>query len=125
VVRVLKFVLIGVLLFFLPAVYAVKKETKQPKEILFKYAKDEGDKVQLYVNQIPLVQLLKYIEDKTAIAIHYRDLPNTLISGRCIGFALEDVLNCLLERSFNMIFRYPTLAQQNTNLVKKALPKEI
>jgi hypothetical protein len=67
----------------------------------------QGSELQLEVRQMPLAQVLDSIAQKTQVNIHYSALPEGLVTATCVGTALKQVLECLLDKKADLIVRYP------------------
>ncbi len=67
---------------------------------------EKGSEFQLEVRQMPLVQVLKELANKTTVPIHYSVLPEGLITATCVGSSLKPVLECLLNHKADIIVRY-------------------
>lgn len=73
-----------------------------------------GD-LQLKVRQMPLAKVLDFIANKTHVPIHYSLLSEGLVTATCVGTALKQVLECLLDRKADLILRYPHAQTQTAN----------
>jgi HEAT repeats len=74
---------------------------------------NKGSELQLEVRQMPMVEVLKMIEVKTQMPIHYSVLPEGLVTATCVGSSLKQVLECLLDRKADLIVRYPRNADKS------------
>ncbi len=76
---------------------------------LFRLVKGKGkdSELQLEVRQLPMASVLKAITKKTHVPIHYSVLPEGLVTATCVGPALKQVLECLLDSKADLIVRYP------------------
>jgi hypothetical protein len=88
--------------------------------------KDTGAELQLEVRQAPLAQVLDSIASKAGVRINYSVLPDGLVTATCVGSTVKQVMECLLVRKADLVFRYsgqPTKAdhqgQQNSELVRR------
>jgi HEAT repeats len=62
--------------------------------------------LQLRVRAMTLPQMLEHIVRKTKIPIHYSILPEGSVTTTCVGADLKQVLDCLLNRKVDVIYRY-------------------
>lgn len=68
--------------------------------------KDRGAELQLEVRQAPLMKVLNAIADKTGLRINYSVLPDELVTATCVGPTVKQILECLLVRKADIVFRY-------------------
>ena len=92
---------------------AVKSTDKGINQFLV--TDSQGAELQLEVRQMPLAEVLNSIADKTHVPIHYSVLPEGLVTATCVGQALKQVLECLLDRKADLIVRYPQTPSERDN----------
>jgi hypothetical protein len=68
--------------------------------------KDTGAELQLEVRQAPLTKVLNSISNKTGLRINYSVLPDGLVTATCVGSTVKQVMECLLVRKADLVFRY-------------------
>lgn len=61
---------------------------------------------QLNVKQAPWVDLLAMIANKAGVKINYAVLPAELVTARCSGSSVKQVLECVLVGKADLVFRY-------------------
>jgi len=81
-----------------------------------------GSELRLEVRQAPLKQVLDKIAGDTGLLIHYSVLPEGLITATCVGTTLKQVMECLLDRKADLVFRYP---RGLSGGVSQSQPKEV
>ena len=87
---------------------------------------DQGSELQLDVRQMPLEKVFATITAKTGVPIHYSVVPEGLFTATCVGASLRQVMECLLARKSDLIFRYPKqAAQAQATVSDKNRPAEI
>ena len=87
---------------------------------------DRGSELQLDVRQMPLEKVFATITAKTGVPIHYSVVPEGLFTATCVGASLRQVMECLLARKSDLIFRYPKqAAQAQVTVLDKNRPAEI
>lgn len=74
--------------------------------------KETGLELQLEVRQAPLAQVLDSIASKTGVRINYSVLPDGLVTGTCVGSTVKHVLECLLVRKADLVFRFSRQASK-------------
>lgn len=67
--------------------------------------KVKGSELQLEARQMPLPKILDNLTLKTHIPIHYAVLPDGLVTATCIGTNLKPLLECLLAKKADLVFR--------------------
>lgn len=82
-----------------------------------------GTELQLEVRQAPLQQVLDKIAGDTGLPIHYSVLPEGMVTATCVGTTLKQVLECLLDRKADLIFRYPQASSQGVS--QQIQPEEV
>ena len=68
--------------------------------------KETGVELQLEVRQAPLAQVLDSIANKTGVRINYSVLPDGLVTATCVGSTVKRLMECLLVRKADLVFRY-------------------
>lgn len=81
---------------------------------------DTGAELQLEARQAPLAQVLNRIATQTGVRINYSVLPEGLVTATCVGPTVKQVLECLLARKADLIFRYPSQAAKTVSLKQPA-----
>lgn len=81
----------------------------EEQNIRFFMTEDAGAELQLEARQAPLAQILNRIASQTGVRINYSVLPEGLVTATCVGPTVKQVLECLLARKADLIFRYATL----------------
>lgn len=71
-----------------------------------------GAKLQLEARQAPLTKVLDSIASKTGVRINYSVLPDGLVTATCVGSTVKQVMECLLARKADLVFRYPRQASK-------------
>ena len=84
--------------------------------------KETGAELQLEVRQAPLAQVLDSIASKTGVRINYSVLPDGLVTATCVGSTVKQVLECLLVRKADLVFRY---SRQASKADPKGQPEEV
>ena len=84
--------------------------------------KDPGAELQLEVRQAPLARVLDSIASKTGVRINYSVLPDELVTATCVGSTVKQVMECLLVRKADLVFRY---SQHATKTDLKGQPEEV
>ncbi len=84
--------------------------------------KDTGAELQLEVRQAPLAQVLDSIASKTGVRINYSVLPDGLVTATCVGSTVKQVMECLLVRKADLVFRY---SQQASKADPQGQPEEV
>jgi hypothetical protein len=74
--------------------------------------KDMGAELQLEVRQAPLMKVLDAIANKTGVRINYSVLPDELVTATCVGSTVKQVMECLLARKADLVFRYSRQASK-------------
>ena len=85
-------------------------------------AENTGSELRLEVRQAPLKQVLDKIAGDTGLLIHYSVLPEGLITATCVGTTLKQVMECLLDRKADLVFRYPRGLSRGVSQIQ---PKEV
>lgn len=108
------------LFLLMPGILSAARNTNRLKEqnIRVVMTEDIGAELQLEARQAPLAQVLNYIANQTGVRINYSVLPEGLVTATCVGPTVKQVLECLLARKADLIFRYPSQA------AKTASPKQ-
>lgn len=81
---------------------------------------DTGAELQLEARQAPLAQVLNRIATQTGVRINYSVLPEGLVTATCVGSTVKQVLECLLARKADLIFRYPSQTAKTVSLKQPA-----
>lgn len=104
----------------MPGILSAARNANKPQEqnIRVVMTEDIGAELQLEARQAPLAQVLNYIANQTGVRINYSVLPEGLVTATCVGPTVKQVLECLLARKADLIFRYPSHA------AKTASPKQ-
>jgi hypothetical protein len=84
--------------------------------------KDRGAEVQLEARQAPLAQVFNRIASKTGVRINYSVLPEGLVTATCVGTTVKQVMECLLARKADLVYRYP---RQASKADPKSQPEEV
>ncbi len=77
---------------------------------------DNGAELQLQARQAPLSKVLDSIASKTGVRINYSVLPDGLVTATCVGPTVKQVMECLLVRKADLVFRY---SQQPSKAVRQ------
>ncbi len=94
------------LFLLIPAgIIAVNTAWAQPRIDLIT-SKDKGSELRLEARQAPLVQVLAKLAQKTQLQINYSVLPEGLVTATCVGSSPQNILECLLARKADLVFRY-------------------
>ncbi|MDD5461379.1 MAG: HEAT repeat domain-containing protein [Methylococcales bacterium] len=83
--------------------------------------KDKGAELQLEARQAPLMKVLNVIANKTGLRINYSVLPDELVTATCVGPTVKELLECLLVRKADLVFRY---SQQTSKAYPHGQPLE-
>lgn len=81
---------------------------------------DAGAELQLEARQAPLAQVLNRISNQTGVRINYSVLPEGLVTATCVGPTVKQVLECLLARKADLIFRYASQTAKTDSLRQPA-----
>lgn len=87
-------------------VSVLEANTSGELKIDLRITNNPGTELQLDVREAPLSQVLESVVLKTLVPIHYSVLPEGLVTATCVGSALKQILECLLDRKADVIFRY-------------------
>ncbi len=98
---VTKFWAISLLVLMSTALCADEKSVRVSK------TEDAGSELQLEARQMPLASILDKIAKVTGVPIHYSMLPKGLVTACCAGATVKPILECLLNKKADLIFRYP------------------
>ncbi len=79
---------------------------------------DKGSEFQLEVRATQLSAVLDNISNKTKTPIHYSVLPVGLINATCVGSSLKPVLECLLAKKVDLVFRNSPSPSQANNIAE-------
>ncbi|MDD5320863.1 MAG: HEAT repeat domain-containing protein [Methylococcales bacterium] len=82
---------------------------------------DNGTELQLEARQAPLSKVLDSIASKTGVRINYSVLPDGLVTATCVGPTVKQVMECLLVRKADLVFRY---SQQPSKVGPQGQPVE-
>jgi len=104
------------------ALAAVDVSSTGEQNIRLVMTKDTGAELQLEVRQAPLAQVLDSIARKTGSRINYSVLPDGLVTATCVGSTVKQVLECLLVRKADLVFRY---SGQTTKAESRGQPAEV
>jgi hypothetical protein len=83
---------------------------------------DKGAELQLEARQAPLSQVLDSIASKTGVRINYSILPDGLVTATCVGPTVKQVMECLLARKADLVYRY---SQQASKADPDRHPEEV
>ena len=83
---------------------------------------DMGAELQLEARQAPLAKVLDGIASKTGVRINYSVLPDGLVTATCVGSTVKQVMECLLVRKADLVFRY---SQQPSKADPQGQPEEV
>lgn len=77
-------------------------------------SKNAGGGLRLEATQVALNDLFAALSNTTGVLIHSSALPDGLVTAACEGAGIKPVLECLLNKNADMVFRYPQngLSQQ-------------
>ena len=104
---VIKFCMTGLFLLMSGALLAAVDVSNQGEQkIRLIMTKDTGVELQLEVRQAPLAQVLDTLASKTGVRINYSVLPDGLVTATCVGSTVKQVLECLLVRKADLVFRF-------------------
>ena len=101
---------------------AVDVSNQDEQNIRLVMTKDTGAELQLEVRQAPLARVLDSIASKTGVRINYSVLPDGLVTATCVGSTVKQVMECLLVRKADLVFRY---SQQASKADPKGQPEEV
>lgn len=101
---------------------AVNVSNPAYQNIRLAVTKDTGAELQLEVRQAPLAQVLDNIASKTGVRINYSVLPEGLVTATCVGSTVKQVMECLLIRKADLVFRY---SRQASKADPKGQPEEV
>ena len=119
---VIKFWVISLFLLMSGALLAaVDVSNPEDQNIRLVMTKDSGAELQLEVRQAPLAQVLDSIASKTGVRINYSVLPEGLVTATCVGSTVKQVMECLLLRKADLVFRY---SRQASKADPKGQPEE-
>ena len=119
---VIKFWLISLFLLMSGALSAaVDVSNPEDQNIRLVMTKDSGAELQLEARQAPLAQVLDSIASKTGVRINYSVLPEGLVTATCVGSTVKQVMECLLLRKADLVFRY---SRQASKADPKGQPEE-
>ena len=119
---VIKFWVISLLLLMSGALSAaVDVSNLEDQNIRLVMTKDSGAELQLEARQAPLAQVLDSIASKTGVRINYSVLPEGLVTATCVGSTVKQVMECLLLRKADLVFRY---SRQASKADPKGQPEE-
>jgi hypothetical protein len=102
----------------LSAAGSVTKQEEQNIRVIM--TEDTGAELQLEARQAPLAQVLNRIATQTGVRINYSVLPEGLVTATCVGSTVKQVLECLLARKADLIFRYSSQAAKTVSLKQPA-----
>ena len=110
---VIKFWVISLFLLMSGALSAaVDVSNPEDQNIRLVMTKDSGAELQLEARQAPLAQVLDSIASKTGVRINYSVLPEGLVTATCVGSTVKQVMECLLLRKADLVFRYSRQASK-------------
>jgi hypothetical protein len=69
--------------------------------------RNAGSELQVEARQVQLAQIINKIASETGVPIHYSALPEERVTATCVGATVKQVMECLLDRKADVIFRYP------------------
>ena len=101
---------------------AVDASNQGEQNIRLVMTKEAGIELQLEVRQAPLAQVLDSIASKTGVRINYSVLPDGLVTATCVGPTVKQVLDCLLVRKADLVFRF---SQQPSKADPVGQPEEV
>lgn len=81
-----------------------------------------GAELQLEARQQPLPRILKTMTEKTGVPIHYSVLPQELMTAKCTGTTVKQVLECLFNKKADLVFRY---AKHREKDISQHRPEEV
>jgi hypothetical protein len=85
---------------------AVDARNQGEQNIRLVITKETGIELQLEVRQAPLAQVLDSVASKKGVRINYSVLPDGLVTATCVGSTVKQVLECLLVRKADLVFRF-------------------
>ena len=96
------------------ALLAAAVDVNNPDEqnIRLVITEDMGAELQLEARQAPLAKVLDSIASKTGVRINYTVLPDGLVTATCVGSTVKQVMECLLVRKADLVFRYSRQASK-------------
>ncbi len=97
--------LMACLFMLMPVLLLAKQQTVQ--QIKISTSKNAGGELQLEATQAVLNDLLGQLSKITGVLIHASALPDELVTATCVGTSIRPVLECLLDKKADMVFRYP------------------
>jgi hypothetical protein len=85
---------------------AVDVRNQDEQKVRLVITKDRGAELQLEARQAPLTTVLNTISNKTGLRINYSVLPDELVTATCVGPTVKQIMECLLARKADLVFRY-------------------
>lgn len=82
---------------------------------LIHFENDQVEAMNLEVVQKPLPDVLELIAKKANITVHFSGLPETPISATCTADNTKQILECLLDKRADLVFRYGQSATDANN----------
>ncbi|WP_333874293.1 HEAT repeat domain-containing protein [Methylobacter sp.] len=104
------------------ALSAVNGSNSESSYIRLVMTKDAGAELQLEVRQASLPQVLDSIVRKTGVRINYSVLPDGLVTAICVGSTVKRIVECLLDRKADLVFRY---SRQPSKADPHGTPEEV
>ncbi|MGZ4954201.1 MAG: HEAT repeat domain-containing protein [Methylobacter sp.] len=104
------------------ALSAVNGSNSESSYIRLVMTKDAGAELQLEVRQASLPQVLDSIVRKTGVRINYSVLPDGLVTAICVGATVKRIVECLLDRKADLVFRY---SRQPSKADPRGTPEEV
>jgi hypothetical protein len=97
---------------------AVDANNPDGQNIRLVITEDIGAELQLEARQAPLAKVLDTIANQTGVRINYTVLPDGLVTATCVGSTVKQVMECLLVRKADLVFRYSRQASKTDPLGK-------
>lgn len=96
------------LLLLMPETLLAVMDVSHPGEqnVRLVMAEDVGAELQLEARQAPLARVLDSIASRTGVRINYSVLPDGLVTATCVGSTVKQIMECLLARKADLVFRY-------------------
>jgi hypothetical protein len=99
---------IACLFLLIPGVLLAAVDLSNPGEqnVRVVITEDTGSELQLEARQAPLAKVLDSIASKAGVRINYSVLPAELVTATCVGPTVKQIMECLLARKADLVFRY-------------------
>lgn len=85
---------------------AVDASNQDEQNVRLVITENMGTELQLEARQAPLMKVLDNLASKTGVRINYSVLPEELVTATCVGPTVKQIMECLLARKADLVFRY-------------------